>query len=70
MDRMVRKRMDLEETGLHTHIVTSPKGTVMALAKTPRFNWKKFLFFQAYGPDYPFAAMPELRKYAVMEKEL
>ena len=63
---MVRQGVGVaEEEGIHTHIFSTETGCVVARAKGANFTWNKFFFFEAYGHQFPFSAMPNLRSYTL-----
>lgn len=54
-----------KEEGLHTHIMETERGGIIAVTKGGKLHWKTFLFFEALGAEYVFAAMPHLRSYSL-----
>lgn len=69
MERMVQNRMGVQEKGIHTHVYETPKGMIVALAKGKDLHWETFFFFEQFGKEFPFAAMPQLRSYTLFRKK-
>ena len=68
MERLVQEGVGLKEEGLHTHVFETAKGLIEVISKSKDMHWRTFFYFEQFGQEFPFAVMPQLRKYTIYRK--
>jgi hypothetical protein len=68
MERLVQSGVGLQEEGLHTHIFETESCAIEVISKSADMHWRTFFHFEQFGKEFPFAVMPQLRKYTIYTK--